>query len=402
VQKDVRKALPDLLCLSLGVFAVATEGFMIAGLLPVIARDLEVSLQLTGQLITAFSLSYAVSSPLMSGVTVNVERKRLLVMAISAFGIGNICAAWASDYPTLIACRILLAIAAGVFIPSAKALASSLVPPESRGRALAWVNMGATVGITLGVSVATFVGQEWGWRLTFAIIGGMSLIVALTVFVRLPPSPSSTGGLTVFQRFAVAQTPGVMPLLLSTVLWSSGVYALFTYIAPLLGSVAGIPERYLDIILFGFGLSAVAGAYLGGVATDNIGPGRVSVVTLAALSLAYFTVSMTGYFTPSRAFATTAVLTSMLISGVAAWAFHSSQQVSLLRLVEPRMGSVVLSLNSSFMYLGAAAGAGLGAATLSLGNVYMLGVIGALCEVAAGAVLWRSHVFGRQVISQPL
>jgi predicted MFS family arabinose efflux permease len=402
VQEDVRKVLPDLLCLATGVFAVATEGFMIAGLLLVISQDLHVSLSLAGQLIAAFSLAYAISSPLMSVITANVERRLLLVLAISVFGIGNVCAAWAVDYPTLISCRILLAVAAGVFTPAATALAGRLVAPEMRGRALAWVNMGATLGITLGVSVATFLGQSWGWRSTFAIIGGISFLAAITIFARLPISPASSGGSTISQRIAVAQTPGVMPSLLATMLWSGGVYTLFTYVAPLMDTIGGIPDRHLDIVLFGFGLSSVAGAYVGGFATDKVGPGLVSLLTLAVLALAYTTVSLIGYSSLSGMFAKVAVLTLMLACGVATWAFYASQQVRLLRLVEQRVGPIVLSLNSSFMYLGFAAGAALGALAMALGGVKALGWTGALCEVAAGSALWLSHASRRRSVSPTL
>jgi predicted MFS family arabinose efflux permease len=395
MRPEVRKILPELLCLALGVFAVATEGFMIAGLLSTIADDLHTSLGVTGQLVLAFALTYALSSPILSAVTSGIERKSLITVAILVFGLANVFAALSENYPQLMACRIVLAIAAGVFRPAAQALAGQLVPSEMRGRALAFVNMGGTLGITLGVSVATFLGQASGWRVTFAIIAAISLIAALVLAARLPRVRSAETTSSVAERLALARTAGLLPILVATALWSTGVYTLFTYVGPLLDRVAGIPYRYLDVILFLYGLSTIVGAFVGGSATDKFGSDMVSFATLATLAVAFAAVSLIGYASVGAGIAAPSTLLLMLLCGVATWAFYASQQVRLLASVHQKDASIVLSLNASAMYFGFAAGAGLGGVVVDMGGVISLGWIGGLCEVVALAVLWPMYASHR-------
>jgi len=162
--------------LALGTLAIGTEGFMIAGLLPDISADLGVSIQAAGQLVTVFALTYAISSPVLTALTGNFDRRRLLAVAMGAFAAANVVAFEASGYWGLLGARMLLALAAGVFVPAANALASTLVPPRFRGRALAVVNGGTTIAIALGVPLGALVGDRFGWRTTFA---GVAMIATL-------------------------------------------------------------------------------------------------------------------------------------------------------------------------------------------------------------------------------
>ncbi|HEY6225200.1 MAG TPA: MFS transporter, partial [Gemmatimonadales bacterium] len=159
-----------LLWLSLGAFAIGTESFMIAGLLPRMASDLGVSVPLAGQLVTAFALAYAVGSPLIAVVTGNVERTRLLLLAIAAFATGNLLAAVARDYATLLAARILLALSAGTFMPAASAYAVSVSSDARRGQVLALIYSGMTFATVIGVPAGVLVGGHLGWRWTFGAV----------------------------------------------------------------------------------------------------------------------------------------------------------------------------------------------------------------------------------------
>src|SRR5271154_1475062 len=146
-----RRTNAPLVLLALGTFATGTESFMIAPLLPKLAADLSVNVALAGQLLTAFALTYAVSSPLLSAVTAGVDRRKLLIASMAAFGLANIVASTATGFWELLGARLLLACAAGLYVPSASALGGALVAPERRGRALAIVNGGTSIAIVLGV-----------------------------------------------------------------------------------------------------------------------------------------------------------------------------------------------------------------------------------------------------------
>jgi len=175
---SVQFTIGRVLWLAVGTFAIGTEAFMIAPMLPRIAHDLSVSVSVAGQLMSAFSLCYAVSSPFTTALTSHVGRKRLLISAMVVFCAANLLAAAASGYWQLMGARILLAASAGLYTPSAAALAAALVAPTLRGRALAIVSGGLTVAIALGVPLGAVVGAHFGWRTTFI---GVALLAALAV-----------------------------------------------------------------------------------------------------------------------------------------------------------------------------------------------------------------------------
>ena len=150
----------------------------VAALLPGIASDLTVSLQAAGQLVTVFALTYALSSPLLTALTGNVNRRRLLILSMAAFAGANLIAALASGYWFLLGARILLALSAGLYVPSANALAGVLVPPERRGRALAIVGGGISLAVAIGVPMGAFVGSHFGWRMTFL---GVAVLAAIAL-----------------------------------------------------------------------------------------------------------------------------------------------------------------------------------------------------------------------------
>jgi len=218
--------------LALGTFAIGTEGFMIAPLLPDLARDLSVSLVSAGQLLTVFALTYALSSPVLTALTGNIDRRRLLIASMLAFAAANFVAWSAQGYTALLAARILLAIAAGLYVPNANALASALVEPARRGTALSIVTGGTSVAVALGVPLGALVGDRFGWRLNFAAVGVLALIATAGLLSGLPRDIA--GRLPVAslrERLEVARQPAVLLALLSTMLWATGAYAVYTYLA---------------------------------------------------------------------------------------------------------------------------------------------------------------------------
>src|SRR5256714_8524813 len=160
--------------LALGTFAIGTEGFMIAAILPNIAADLVISVALAGSLISIFALAYALSSPILTALTGRVDRRKLLLAAVTIFSLANVVAASTHTFWGLAAARVLLACAAGIYTPNANALAGALVPPERRGRAIAIVNAGLTVAIAIGVPLGAVAGNRLGWRMTFVGVAVMS------------------------------------------------------------------------------------------------------------------------------------------------------------------------------------------------------------------------------------
>src|SRR4030095_4360649 len=166
-------SLNSLVWLALGAFAIGTEGFMIAGLLPVLARDLKVGLAAAGHLVTAFSLTYAIGAPVMAVLTAGLERRRVVTVAMGGFAVANLLAALAPGYFGLLGARLLLALSAASFMPAARGYAATLSGPERRGRALSIVTNGLTLAIIAGVPLGVLVGDRFGWRAPFVGVAGL-------------------------------------------------------------------------------------------------------------------------------------------------------------------------------------------------------------------------------------
>ncbi len=362
--------------LALGAFAIGTEGFMIAAILPKISKDLSVDVGTAGQLVTIFALAYGLSSPILTALTGSVGRRKLLIFSMVAFCLANLIAAAAPGYWSLVGARILLAFFAGLYVPGANALAGAIVPPERRGRAIAIVNGGITVAITLGVPLGAVIGQAWGWRMTFVGVAILAAIATLGLATGLPKGVGaglSTASLR--DRIAVARRPGVLPALLVTTLWAIGAYTVYTYISPLMTRLIAVEGPRIGAILFLWGAAAAGGLVLGGIGTDRIGSRRVIVIGLFLAAAALTSLSVSSYFlTPQTALVP--VIAAVVVWGASHWGFWPAQQAGLIGITGLKAASVVLSLNASFMYLGFSIGAALGSLTLAKASVGDLGWVG--------------------------
>jgi predicted MFS family arabinose efflux permease len=369
--------------LALGAFAVGTEGFMIAAILPRISADLGVSISAAGQLVTIFALAYAFSSPLLTTLTGSVARRTLLIASMAAFAGANLMAALAPGYWFLATARVLLALSAGLFVPSANALAGALVPPAHRARAIATVNGGITMAIALGVPLGAVVGTRFGWRMTFV---GVALLSTFAVIGLVKGLPQGVGNgmtsATLRERLDVVRMPGIAVTLLTTTLWAAGGYTVYTYIAPFLYASTAIRGSQIGFVLFAWGASAGVGLFIGGSATDKLGPARVIGTALPSLAIALASLSLSAhYLAPS--FALVPILLGIVIWGVSAWSFYPAQQMRLIGMTGLKVAPIILSLNASFMYIGFSLGAALGSLTLVDATASNLGFVGAVSEVIA-------------------
>jgi predicted MFS family arabinose efflux permease len=380
--------------LALGTFAIGTEGFMIAALLPIIAADIRVSVAQAGLLVSIFALAYATSSPLLTALTGRVDRRRLLIASMSLFAMLNMAAAMAHSFLALAAARVLLAFAAGIYTPNANALAGALVPAEQRGRAIAVVNGGLTAAIALGVPLGAVVGERLGWRTMFVGVGLLSTIAVAGLARGLQRGIGAamvTASLR--DRVRAVRNPRVARTLAVTTLWATGGYAVYTYVAPLLYSATPLRGSQIGLALFTWGLAAGVGLFVSGNATDRLGSGVVLRASLTSLILALAGLAVVAnVVTPAEA--VVPVLATMALWGMSAWAFFPAQQTRLIELVGVSSAPVALSLNASFMYLGFSLGAALGGFSLLHVGPRHLGFVGAACELAALTLLLANQARG--------
>jgi predicted MFS family arabinose efflux permease len=365
--------------LTLGAFAIGTEGFMIVGLLPAIARDLDVGLAATGFLVTAFSLAYAAGAPVIAVLTAGLERRRLLAIGMSGFSIANLVAALAPDYAGLLAARLLLALSAACFMPAASGYAAASGSRERRGRALSIVTTGLTLAIVAGVPLGVLIGEGFGWRVTFLAVAGLAAVSLIGVVAGLPQQlPRVAPGWD--ERLALAKRRDTLSALATSVLTVAGTFTIYTYVGVFLGNVAGIGSRGLALALLGFGVASALGSRLGGVAADRVGARLTGLVCGCLALLAYIVLWLGAAIEPGRAIFV--VIPAMLLWGLASWALMTAQQARLVA-IKPALAEVSLSLNSSAIYLGSAIGAAMGAIVIADGGVGWLGLIAAGFSIAA-------------------
>ncbi|SEC96649.1 MFS transporter [Bradyrhizobium erythrophlei] len=389
--------------MALGTFAIGTESFMIAPLLPKIAADLSVSVSAAGQLVTAFTLALALSSPVLTTVTSNFNRRKLLILSMIIFTLGNV-AAWAStDYAQIMGARILLALAAGLYSPNASALAGTLVPPEMRGRALSIINGGMTIAIALGLPLGAMIGDRLGWRATFLGVGVLAATATAGLIFGLHRGIGDHPPVTTLrERIEVVRRPAVLLALLVTAAWAAGAYTVWTYIAPYLTATVGLDGPKISGVAFLWGIAAAIGIFVGGRLNDKFGSRSVILVALFFLALAFTTLSLSALLLPQTQ-AVVPVLGAVVVWGLTAWGFFPPQQARLICIGGHKVAPVVLSLNATFMYAGFSVGAALGSVVLAHGSVIDLGWVGASFEIVALLVAFgtsRSRV-ARPIVVQP-
>ncbi|MFD9034526.1 MFS transporter [Streptomyces sp. NPDC059567] len=341
--------LKRLLPLALATFAVGTDGYVIAGLLPSIAADLAVSTPAAGQLVTVFALTLALSAPVMGALTSGLDRRSALLIALGVFVIGNVVTALGASYEVVMAARIVTALGAGIITSAASSTAAAIAPPERRGRALAFVLGGLTLATALGLPLGTLIGRT-DWHITLWAVAGIGLLAIVGVTVGLPTVTLPAASLP--DRLRPLKQGRVLALLAVTSLAFLGAYTLYTCIAPALSDATGGNESLLTWILLAWGVGTLAGNITAGRLIDRYDSARVLTGFLALATLA---LALTPLAT--RAFVPTLVWAA--VWGMSVGVIVVPQQHRLISL-SPAAAPVLLGLNSSALYLGVALGGGFG------------------------------------------
>ncbi|WP_225878602.1 MFS transporter [Spongiactinospora rosea] len=262
-----------LLALLLTTFAFATDDYAIAGVLPAISAGLGVSEAAGGQLVTVFSLVFALAAPVASVVTATWPRRRLLTWALALFVAANWAAAFTTSYALLMGLRVLAALAAASVVPAVYAIAAALAPEGRQGHYLALVMGGLTGSLALGVPLGTWVGGMFGWRATFWL-GGLLRLAALAAIRGVLPETPPALAMPIRERLAPLARPQVLLGLLAIVATVLGSMMMMTYLAPFLRDLAGAGPAELGWVFLLAGLAGFAGGQLGGRAGGRWGPDR--------------------------------------------------------------------------------------------------------------------------------
>ncbi len=346
-----------LLVLALSAFAIGTTEFVIMGLLPEVALDLGVSIPGAGWLVTGYALGVAIGAPFMALVTSNWPRKLALLVLMAIFVLGNLLCATAADYELLMFARVVTALCHGAFFGIGSVVAASLVPENRRASAVALMFTGLTLANVLGVPLGTALGQYAGWRATFWAVTGIGLLAFAGLFWALP-KPREQHRSDMRSELRALRGGGLWLALLTTVLFSATMFALFTYIAPLLGDVTGVSPRGITWTLLLIGLGLTLGNVIGGRLADrNLATALVGVL----LALAIFS-ALVRWSSPHLI----PLEINLLLWAMAAFAAVPALQVNVMNFGQGAP-NLVATLNIGAFNLGNALGAWTGGLVIDQG-----------------------------------
>ncbi|MFA6114718.1 MAG: MFS transporter [Sphingomonas sp.] len=344
-----------LLALAAGAFGIGVTEFAPMGLLPVIAQDLRVSIPAAGLLISAYALGVMLGAPLMTLTTGRVPRRTLLIGLAAIFTIGNLLSAVSDSYGMLLIARVITSLNHGAFFGVGSVVAASLVPPDRRAGAVAAMFMGLTIANVVGVPLATWAGDQLGWRASFWGIAGLGLVTMAALRLTLPPMPTPAGGDMMAELRVLTRGPVIAALAL-TVLGSSAMFTVFTYVAPILREETGASLGFVTAMLMTYGVGLTVGNWLGGKFADR-SVDRTLIVTLGGLSVVLIALALL-----MRHPAPTAGL--VFLWGVASFALVPPLQLRVMAAAAdaPNLAS---SVNIGAFNLGNALGAALGGAVIA-------------------------------------
>jgi len=371
-----------LLVLASGMFALGTDSFVVAGILPQVAASLGVSVALAGQMVTLYALSYALLSPVIAAAAAHWPRKRLLLSGLGVFVVANGVTALAPTIGIVLASRVLAGLGAAMFSPTATAAGASLVPPEQRGRALAIVIAGLSSATALGAPLGTFIGGWLDWRATMWFVSAVGAFAAIGVTWRLPniPTPPAVG---LAKRLAPLGDLRVLLTLTTTWLIYSGLFLVYTYIGLSFDRATGGNPKVLALLLLLWGVAATFGNLVAGKLTDRFGSRHIINAAIAFLALDFLLLPW------SSASLSTAV-PALIVWGICGWGLVVPQQHRLISTA-PAAGPLVLGLNSAALYIGVSMSGLLGGAAIARVSPHALGLVGAPVIFAALLVAEWAH-----------
>jgi MFS transporter, DHA1 family, inner membrane transport protein len=354
---------PRALMLALGTFAIGTDAFIIGGILPEIAQDLSASIGKTGLVVSVFSLSYALGSPIVSALSTRWRRSTVMIGGLAVFSVANLVSALSPTLGCLLATRVIAALAAGLVAPASYALASTLGSSHNRGKVLAIVAAGFTSAIVLGVPLGVFIGKYSGWRSSLIFVAILGAIAALSMFGAGVPEPSSIKRAPGHsEQLRIASRPETIIVLTPFLIWSIANFGLYTFVAAVLGRQ--LPATAIPLLLLLFGVGAVVGNFVGGALSDRYGTRWPTIICLVMLICALATIE------PASSSIIGAGVTVIWWAICMAALFTLQQQRAIA--AHPKYSNLALALNNSALYLGASLGAAAGGVVISKASLSLL------------------------------
>jgi DHA1 family inner membrane transport protein len=379
-----------LLALAIGAFGIGTTEFVVMGMLPEIADGLGVSVPSVGLLISAYAVGVVIGAPTLTALGVRFTPRQTLIALMALFVVGNALSALAPTYETLAAARVVTALAHGSFFGVGAVAARRLVAPERGTSAISLMISGLTMANVVGVPLGAFVAQQTSWRLVFAAIAVIGLVTIAGLLAWLPGDVGEPGNLR--SELAAFRRGQVWLVLGLTVIGFSALFAVYSYVSPILTELSGIPVEWVTPVLALFGVGTTVGTLAGGRLGDRYGFSSVTVGLLATAAV------LVAFAFLARSPLVAVVL--LVLFGMLAFALGPIVLNAVIEAARVPGGSLVSAANQGAFNLANALGAALGAGVLSAGLGYtapiwvgaVLALVGAGIAVVARAADRRGQV----------
>lgn len=373
--------------LAVGGFGIGTTEFVAMGLLPDIAGSLGVTEPTAGYVISAYALGVVVGAPLIAALTARVERKTLLLGLMIVFTLGNLASIFAPTYGTLMVARFVAGFPHGAYFGIAALVAAHLMGPQNRAKAVAHVLTGLTVATVLGVPVASWLGQQFGWRSAFGLVVGVGVATLAAIWFWLPAMNTMhvTSPLT---ELGALKRPQVLLALLVGMVGFGGMFAVYTYVATTLTDVSGLSRSLIPLALMVFGIGMVIGNLVGGKMADKsvVGWLFTSLIALAVV-LAVFVAAARNPWT---------ALIGLFCIGAVGSSIGPALQTRLMDVAHDAQSLAAALMHSAFNFANAT-GAWIGGVVIAAGYGYTApAATGAVLAVAGLAVLTLSVLLQRR------
>nr|WTB34923.1 MFS transporter [Streptomyces sp. NBC_00830] len=360
----------SLLVLTAALFAIGTDSFVIAGILPEAAQSLGVGVGTAGWLITAYAFTYAILGPVVAALTTRWPRRTLFLAGLGIFVVGNLLTALVPVFGVALAARALAGLGGAMVTPTAVAAAAALAPPERRGRAIATVMAGLSAATALGAPVGTVIGSLTGnWRATMLFVSALGLLAAAGIALLLPKLPNPPL-VPLRARVAPLGDRRIGLTLLTTLLVFTGLYTVYSFIAESLERSTGGNGTTLAALLFVWGVASTIGTLGSGNLVDRLGARRIINTTIVVLAVDFALLPWTS------AHLATAVV-ALVVWGICGWGFLTPQTHRLIGAM-PTAAPMLTGLSSATLYVGVSIAPLVGQAGMAWFGAPWLGPIGAV------------------------
>lgn len=375
------------LSLAMGGFAIGVTEFTMMGLLKEVEAGLNISTPEAGNLISAYALGVVVGAPLFAAFGARLPRKQLALGLMSLLSLANLTSFLAPDYGSMLLTRFASGLPHGAYFGVAAVIAASLVAPTRRGWAISMVMAGLTVSNVVGVPAATWLGQTFGWRLLFVVVGliGFATVAMVLKFVPFEPAHPEA---SIRRELAALKRIQVWLALLIGIIGFGGFFATYTYIAHTMTGVAGMPESMVPVVVALYGLGMVAGNMLGGRVADKSVMGTIYRV-LPGIAAALVLYAIAAHWAWSS-------LVMVFVVGAIGSMLVPPLQTRLLD-ASPDAPSLASSLNHSALNIANALGAFLGGVVIAWGWGYVApALVGALLALLGLGIALLSGLLERR------